>query len=66
MGRTSAVHARTHGLFKVEALRRGGFAGPANTAKTVSLIDAWVCDTVVNDPLIFLVQISQDKAAEFN
>jgi len=43
------------------------FAGPARTAKTVSLIDAWVCDTVVNDPADFLlVQISQDKAAEFS
>lgn len=41
------------------------FVGPARTAKTVSLVDGWVCDTIVNDPADFLlVQISQDKAAE--
>lgn len=43
------------------------FVGPARTAKTVSLVDGWICDTVVNDPADFLlVQISQDKAAEFS
>lgn len=43
------------------------FAGPARTAKTVSLIDGWVCDTIVNNPADFLlVQISQEKAAEFS
>lgn len=41
------------------------FAGPARTSKSVSLIDAWVMDTIVNDPSDFLlVQISQSKAAE--
>lgn len=43
------------------------FAGPARTSKTVSLIDGWVCDTIVNNPADFLlVQISQEKAAEFS
>jgi len=43
------------------------FAGPARTSKTLSLIDGWVCDTVVNNPADFLlVQISQEKAAEFS
>lgn len=43
------------------------FAGPARTAKTVSLVDAWVVDTIVNDPADFLlVQISEDKAREFS
>ncbi len=41
------------------------FAGPARTSKSVSLIDAWVMDTIVNDPAdMLLVQISQGKAAE--
>lgn len=41
------------------------FTGPARTAKTVSLVDGWVCDTIVNNPGDFLlVQISQDKASE--
>ncbi|MCF1458010.1 MAG: phage terminase large subunit family protein, partial [Shewanella sp.] len=41
------------------------FAGPARTSKSVSLVDAWVMDTIVNDPADFLlVQISQGKAAE--
>lgn len=41
------------------------FAGPARTSKSVSLIDAWVMDSIVNDPADFLlVQISQSKAAE--
>jgi phage terminase large subunit GpA-like protein len=41
------------------------FAGPARTAKTVSLIDGWIAHTIVNDPADFLlVQITQDKAAE--
>ncbi|PMN73166.1 phage terminase large subunit family protein [Enterovibrio norvegicus] len=43
------------------------FVGPARTSKTVSLIDGWVCDTIVNNPGDFLlVQISQDKAREFS
>lgn len=43
------------------------FAGPARTSKTVSLVDGWVCDTIVNNPADFLlVQISQDKAAEYS
>lgn len=43
------------------------FVGPARTAKTVSLVDAWVCDTAVNDPAdMLVVQISQDKAAEYS
>ena len=41
------------------------FAGPARTAKTVSLVDGWIMHTIVNDPADFLlVQITQDKAAE--
>jgi phage terminase large subunit GpA-like protein len=41
------------------------FAGPARTAKTVSLVDGWLMHTIVNDPADFLlVQITQDKAAE--
>ncbi|WP_284022351.1 phage terminase large subunit family protein [Pseudoalteromonas umbrosa] len=41
------------------------FVGPARTAKSVSLVDAWAMDTIVNDPADFLlVQISQEKAAE--
>ncbi|MCG7551560.1 terminase gpA endonuclease subunit [Pseudoalteromonas sp. Of7M-16] len=43
------------------------FAGPARTSKTLSLIDGWVADTIVNNPGDFLlVQISQEKAAEFS
>lgn len=43
------------------------FAGPARTSKTVSLVDGWVCDTIVNNPADFLlVQISQEKAAEYS
>ncbi|WP_125782862.1 phage terminase large subunit family protein [Pseudoalteromonas rubra] len=43
------------------------FVGPARTSKTLSLIDGWICDTIVNNPADFLlVQISQDKAAEFS
>lgn len=43
------------------------FAGPARTAKTVSLLDAWIMHTIVNDPADFLaVQISQEKAAEYS
>ncbi|EOW9163215.1 terminase gpA endonuclease subunit [Vibrio cholerae] len=43
------------------------FAGPARTSKTVSLIDGWICDTIVNNPSDFLlVQISQEKAAEYS
>lgn len=43
------------------------FAGPARTSKTVSLIDGWICDTIVNNPADFLlVQISQEKAAEYS
>ncbi|HCE2656898.1 TPA: phage terminase large subunit family protein [Vibrio parahaemolyticus] len=43
------------------------FAGPARTSKTVSLVDGWICDTIVNNPADFLlVQISQEKAAEYS
>lgn len=43
------------------------FVGPARTSKTVSLVDGWVCDTIVNNPADFLlVQISQEKAAEYS
>lgn len=41
------------------------FVGPARTSKSVSLVDAWLMDTIVNDPADFLlVQISKHKAAE--
>jgi len=43
------------------------FVGPARTSKTVSLVDGWVCDTIVNNPADFLlVQITQEKAAEYS
>lgn len=43
------------------------FVGPARTSKTVSLVDGWVCDTIVNNPSDFLlVQITQEKAAEYS
>lgn len=43
------------------------FVGPARTAKTVSLVDAWACDTAANDPAdMLIVQISREKAAEYS
>ena len=43
------------------------FVGPARTGKTQALIDGWLAYDVRNDPSDFLiVQISQDKAAEFS
>ena len=43
------------------------FSGPARTGKTQALIDGWVAYDVLYDPSDFLiVQISQDKAAEFS
>ena len=43
------------------------FVGPARTGKTQALIDGWVAYDIKNDPSDFLVvQISQDKAAEYS
>lgn len=43
------------------------FVGPARTAKTVCLLDAWITHTAVNDPAdMLVVQISEDKAREYS
>ncbi len=43
------------------------FVGPARTSKTVSLVDGWVCNTIVNDPAdMLVVQITEEKAREFS
>ena len=43
------------------------YVGPARTGKTVSLIDAWVMHSIVNDPAdMLLVQISESKAREYS
>lgn len=43
------------------------FIGPARTGKTIALIDGFVCYKIINDPGDGLVvQISQDKAAEYS
>lgn len=43
------------------------FVGPARTGKTVSLLDAWIMHTAVNDPAdMLVVQISEDKAREYS
>lgn len=43
------------------------FAGPARTGKTVSLLDAWVMHTIVNDPAdMLVVQITEEKAREYS
>ncbi|MGY3887204.1 phage terminase large subunit family protein [Aeromonas aquatica] len=43
------------------------FVGPARTAKTVSLVDGWVMDTVARDRAdMLIVQISEDKAREYS
>ena len=43
------------------------FVGPAQTGKTVALVDAWMAHCVVNDPGDMLItQMTQDKAREFS
>ncbi|EIA5325188.1 TPA: phage terminase large subunit family protein [Vibrio parahaemolyticus] len=43
------------------------FVGPARTGKTVSLLDAWIMHTAVNDPAdMLVVQISEEKAREYS
>lgn len=43
------------------------FCGPAQTGKTVMLIDGWMVHCVVNDPGdMLIVQMTQDKAREFS
>ena len=43
------------------------FVGPAQTGKTVALVDAWMTHAVVNDPGdMAIFQMTQDKAREFS
>lgn len=43
------------------------FVGPAQTGKTVLLIDGWMAHCVVNDPGdMMVVQMTQDKAREYS
>jgi phage terminase large subunit GpA-like protein len=43
------------------------FVGPAQSGKTVSLVDGWVAHAVINDPGdMLVVQMTQDKAREFS
>jgi phage terminase large subunit GpA-like protein len=43
------------------------FIGPAQTGKTVALVDAWMAHAVVNDPGdMAIFQMTQDKAREFS
>ncbi|MGL5483806.1 MAG: terminase gpA endonuclease subunit, partial [Aeromonas veronii] len=43
------------------------YMGPARTGKTVSVVDGWMMDIAARNPAdTLLVQISQDKAAEFS
>lgn len=43
------------------------FVGPAQTGKTVALVDAWMAHAVVHDPGdMAIFQMTQDKAREFS
>lgn len=43
------------------------FVGPAQTGKTVGLVDGWMAHAVVNDPGdMLIVQMTQDKAREYS
>lgn len=43
------------------------FVGPAQTGKTVTLVDGWLTHAVINDPGDMLItQMTQDKAREFS
>ncbi|APU00740.1 terminase large subunit [Aeromonas phage Asp37] len=42
------------------------YAGPARTGKTVGMVDGWIMDIIARSPAdTMLVQMTQDKAAEF-
>lgn len=43
------------------------FVGPAQTGKTVGLVDGWMTHAVINDPGdMLIVQMTQDKAREYS
>lgn len=43
------------------------FVGPAQTGKTVALVDAWLAHAIVHDPGdMLIVQMTQDKAREYS